>query len=111
VDIWEKLARCTTPGEVKRMVEGNNWKLVVKGGDHLVRVWYSPINNGDGSASVKFFKTQKDAEADAIVQEAISGEPQWAEACVTYKDFKFDGSGNFLNPDEIEVDDFEEEDE
>lgn len=30
MDIWEKLVRCTTPGEIKRMVEGNNWELVLK---------------------------------------------------------------------------------
>ena len=30
MDIWEKLARCETPGELKRMCNGTNWELVEK---------------------------------------------------------------------------------
>lgn len=26
--IWEKLARCNSPGEIQRMVRGTNWELV-----------------------------------------------------------------------------------
>ncbi len=31
MDIWEKLARCETPGELQRMCKGTNWELVEKG--------------------------------------------------------------------------------
>ena len=29
--IWEKLARCSSPGEIQRMVRGTGWELIETG--------------------------------------------------------------------------------
>lgn len=65
-----------------------------------IRIWYCPIDNGDGSVSVHFFKSKEDADRAAKIDFENSGQG-WGEDCVSFQDIKIDADGNYLNPDEM----------
>ncbi len=64
------------------------------------KIWYAPMDGGDGSAFVCFFKTKEDAE-EYIAHDFERSGCGWAEDCIDSTEFEFDENGNFLNPDKI----------
>ncbi len=66
MNIWEKLARCTSPGEIQRMVRGTNWSLVES--DNLERLQsvsakYDELRSASEAFAVKFEQLRQDYEA------------------------------------------------
>lgn len=71
-----------------------------------VKIYYAVSNNGDGSASVHFFKTEEDAKAfDAYEQEHYDG---WGESEYFTEILHFDKDGILINAAEPDYEDEEE---
>lgn len=54
------------------------------------RLHYHLQNNGDGSASVVFHSSKKEAE-DAEEKDLEEGRDGWGESCVSFVDLKVEG--------------------